>query len=107
MTATPETQTPEPRCVRCGQAGHLSKDCPWPLAARAPARVFLPLDVARCQPLANRCKQAADCARATDWPETNDGALRISVIDASTALRDGAMCAMFIDGRGLALRGAA
>ena len=103
---TPETQTPEPRCVRCGQSGHLSKDCPWPRGSARP-RAFLPLDVARCQPLANRCKQAEGCARATDWPETNDAALRISVIDASTALRDGAMCAMFIDGRGLALRGAA
>lgn len=26
----------EKRCVRCGREGHLSKDCPWPLALPQP-----------------------------------------------------------------------
>ena len=48
MTATPETQTPtEPRCVRCGQTGHLSKDCPWPRgSARPRPDKYLPASLA-------------------------------------------------------------
>lgn len=62
----------------------------------------LPLDMARCQPLA--CRQSDRCARATDWP-TGDH-VELSVIDASVCLSSdrGAWCAMFIDRRGLALQ---
>lgn len=65
----------------------------------------LPLDIARCQPLA--CNQADRCARANDWPAGDD--IELTVIDASVCLKtdSGSWCPMFIDRRGVALLEAA
>lgn len=65
----------------------------------------LPLDLARCQPTG--CRQAAQCARANDWPTGDE--IELTVIDASVCLTTdrGSWCPMFIDLRGVALLEAA
>ena len=61
----------------------------------------LPTNCARCQPIG--CKQAANCARATDWPTGDD--IELQVVDASVSITNRqAWCPMFIDRRGLALQ---
>jgi hypothetical protein len=102
MIAQANRSQTELHCVRCGQSGHLSKDCPWP-AQTSPRRAHLPLDVARCMP--SCCVQMADCARANDWPSGEH--IRLPVVDASAGRKSGDWCSMFIDSRGVALRGAA
>lgn len=77
-----------------------------PDAVRSAVRTAaLPLDMARCRPSAG-CSQRENCARAAAPTVRETWDRWTPTVDASICLSAGP-CPMFIDRRGLALRGAA